>query len=189
MIHELDASIKQLLTTEMSRKVNVSFDQPTRDWANSLILTTPVLNLFLFDIRENNVLRQHQWEKVANGNGNGRSHKKRTPYRFDCHYLLTSWANQVDGQHRLLSEAMLALLNFPALPKDVLTSSLKEQPFEIQTRLGSHDKLTNPAELWSAINNDIRAAVSYIVTIALSPWEAEQMEAPVQTKRLAVAAA
>ena len=187
MIHDLDRSLEQLLTTHMPRKVNISFAQPTSGESSKFSQTTPTLNLFLFDIRENNVLRQHQWQAAnsnGNGNGNGRSHKQRTPYRFDCHYLITAWAKTIDGQHQLLSEAMHILLQHPVLPDAALVRSLQKPQFPIQAKLGSHDKLTNPAELWSALENQIRAAISYIVTIELNPWQPIAEEAPVVTKRL-----
>lgn len=187
MIHDLDRTLEQLLTTQMPRKVNISFAQPTSGESSKFSQTTPTLNLFLFDIRENNMLRQHQWQAAnhnGNGNGNGRSHKQRTPYRFDCHYLITAWAKTIDGQHQLLSEAMHVLLQHPVLPDEALVGSLQKPQFPIQTKLGSHDKLTNPAELWSALENQIRAAVSYIVTIELNPWQPIAEEAPVVTKRL-----
>lgn len=182
MIHDLDSSLEQLLQKEMPRQVNISFEQPTGAESKKFSQKTPTLNLFLFDVRENNMLRQHQWQAVENGNG--RSQKQRTPYRFDCHYLLTAWASSIEDQHRVLSEAMYVLLQYPLLPDDVLVGSLERPQFPIQTRLGSHDKLTNPAELWSALENQIRAAVSYIVTIELNPWQVELEEPPVHTKRL-----
>ncbi|MCA9953379.1 MAG: DUF4255 domain-containing protein, partial [Anaerolineales bacterium] len=180
-------TLEHLLLAQMPRKVNISFAQPTSGESSKFSQTTPTLNLFLFDIRENNVLRQHQWQAAnsnGNGNGNGRSHKQRTPYRFDCHYLITAWAKTIDGQHQLLSEAMHILLQHPVLPDAALVGSLQKPQFPIQAKLGSHDKLTNPAELWSALENQIRAAVSYIVTIELNPWQPFAEEAPVVTKRL-----
>jgi hypothetical protein len=49
--------------------------------------------------------------------------------------------------------------------------SLKSPPFEIQARLAAHDRLTNPAEVWSSLDNELRPSVSYIVTLALDPWK------------------
>ena len=187
MIDDLDRTLAQLLQNSMPRKVNVSFEQPTSSESAKFSQTTPTINLFLFDVRENNVLRQHQWQTPQNGNGttgNGRSQKQRTPYRFDCHYLITAWAKTVNDQHKVLSEAMYVLLQHPVLPKEDLVGTLQEPQFPIQTRLGSHDKLTNPAELWSALENQIRAAVSYIVTIELNPWQPLAEAPPVHTKRL-----
>lgn len=187
MIHDLDTTIKNLLLANMPSKVDVKFDQPVRNWTK---VTEPILNLYLFDVRENNVLRAHHWQP-ANGTQathNGSGSKRRTPFRFDCHYLLTAWAKEIADQHRLLSEATAILLQYPILPKSFLTGSLEPNrfdfPLEVPARVGSHDKLTNPAELWSALDNQIRPAVSYIVTIPLNPWEEEPVAKPVRTKQL-----
>jgi hypothetical protein len=66
---------------------------------------------------------------------------------------------------------LLALFRFPILSDDRLVGSLKNPPFEIQARLAAHDRLTNPAEVWSSLDNELRPSVSYIVTLALDPWK------------------
>jgi hypothetical protein len=132
------------------------------------------VNFFLYDLRENAVLRQHQWEQVAGANGrradSHQAHLKRTPFRVDCLYMLTTWAAEPEDEHRLMSRAMLALFRFPVLPPERLVGSLKGQPYELQTRLASHDRLTNPAEVWGALDNELRPSISYIVTLAMDPW-------------------
>jgi hypothetical protein len=137
------------------------------------------VDLFLYDVRENNVLRQHQWEQVAGGNGRrseasratgNLARLKRSPFRVDCFYMLTTWANDPEDEHRLLTRALLALFRFPVLPEDRLVGALRNPIFEIQARLAVHDRLTNPAEMWSALDNEMRPSVPYIVTLALDPW-------------------
>lgn len=88
MIADLDRTIEQLLTAELPIKngeIDVKFDQPKREW--SARLSRPTVNFFLYDVRENNILRQHQWEKVVvDKNGrlqNGAVQRKRTPFRVD----------------------------------------------------------------------------------------------------------
>lgn len=170
MIEDLDKSITQLLVNEIpvaNGDIGIEFHQPTREW--SARRTKPVINLFLYDVRENNTLRQHQWQQV--GNGRDRlSHQKRTPYRVDCHYMLTCWANEPEDEHYLLSRAMLALFRHPILPEVYLVGQMKEQPFDIQAHLARHDRLTNPAEVWSVLDNEMRPAIAYIITLALDPW-------------------
>ena len=172
MLDDLDETIRQLLIAETPVKngeVEISFDQPKREW--SARLSRPTINLFLYDVRENNVLRQHQWERVA-GNGNdGRAHLKRTPLRVDCTYMLTTWASIPEDEHRLLTRVLLALFRFPILPEDRLVGALRNPPFDIQASLASHEKLTNPAEVWASLDNEIRPSASYQVTLALDPWK------------------
>jgi hypothetical protein len=172
MIEDLDETIRQLVSSEMPIKngeIEVSFDQPKREWSSRL--SKPTVNFFLYDLRENPVLRQHQWEDVPTKKpGDNQAHRKRSPFRIDCFYMLTTWANEPDDEHRLLSRCLSVLFRHPVLPEDRLIGLLKNQPYEIQARLASHDRLTNPAELWSAMDNEMRPSISYIVTLALDPW-------------------
>lgn len=172
MIADLDETIRQLLIAELPVKngeIDISFEQPKREW--SARISKPTVNMFLYDLRENATLRQHGWERLAPGNGNNLAHLKRTPFRVDCLYMLTTWAAEPDDEHRLMTRALLALFRYPVLPDDRLLGSLKNPLFEIQARLASHDRLTNPAEVWSSLDNEMRPSVSYIITLALDPWQ------------------
>jgi hypothetical protein len=172
MLADLDETLRQLLNAEIPIKngeVDISFHQPKREW--SARLTKPSINLFMYDIRENQVLRQHQWEDVPVGRPTDpQFHQRRSPFRVDCYYMLTTWAAEPDDEHRLMTRTMLALFRYPTLPENRLVGGLKNQPYEIQTHLASHDRLTNPAEVWSSLDNELRPTISYIVTLALDPW-------------------
>ena len=175
MIADLDETIRQLLIAEIpirNGEIDIKFDQPKREW--SARLTRPTINFFLYDVRENVILRRHQWEKVgADGNGGAElraARLKRTPFRVDCHYMMTTWATEPEDEHRLLSASLMALFRHPVLPEERLVGGMRNQPYELQVRLASHDKLTNPAEVWGALDNEIRPSISYIVTLALDPW-------------------
>jgi len=181
MITDLDNSIKKLLTTELSIKngeIDIQFAQPTREW--SARLNKPTINFFLFDIRENVTLRQHQWEQLArNSDGTPTTTQlKRTPFRLDCHYLLTSWVPQgrADDEHRLLSLLLLTLFRHPTLPPEFFQGQMVQQPFAVPCRVASHDILTNPTEIWTVLDNELRPCISLLVTIALDPWSSHDEE-------------
>lgn len=170
MIADLDETLRQLLVAELPVKngeIDIKFDQPRREW--SARLTKPTVNLFLYDVRENTTLRQHQWEAVKNGRGAPAS-RKRTPFRVDCCYMLTIWAAEPEDEHRLLTRVMLTLFRYPILTKDRLVGSMQNQPFDVAAQLAVSERLTNPAEVWSALDNEIRPTIPYLVTIALDPW-------------------
>jgi hypothetical protein len=174
MIADLDETIRQLLIDTLPIKngeIDIHFDQPRREW--SARLSKPTINLFLYDIRENASLRVHQWETVQIDAA--RVSSKRTSFRIDCTYMITIWAADSEDEHRLMSRLMLALLRFPILPSDRYVDDLRSQPFEIQTALARHDKLTNPAEVWGSLDNEIRPSVSYTATLAFDPWTAAEL--------------
>ena len=172
MLADLDETIRQLLIAELPVKngeLDISFDQPKRDWSSRI--SKPTVNLFLYDVRENNVLRQNQWERVGNGGRDATAHLKRTPVRIDCSYIVTAWAADTEDEHRLLTRCMLALFRFPALPAKLLVGALQNPPFDIQARLAQHDVLEDPSDLWNVLDNEMRPSVSYVLTLALDPWQ------------------
>lgn len=182
MIEDLDENIKQLLVAEMpiqNGMINVQFDQPKREWSAKLG-KKPTINFFLYDVRENNTLRQHQWERLQSDNGKKQpAQLKRTPFRMDCYYMLTVWGADPEVEHSVLSRCILTLLRFPVLPEDRLIGKLQNPLFPIQTRLASYDKLTNPAEVWASLDNEMRPSLSYIITLTFDPWQKSIVEAPI----------
>lgn len=182
MIPDLDETIRQLLMDELPIKngeIDVNFDQPKRDWSSRI--STPTINLFLYDVRENNVLRQHQWERLNGSAPRDVASLKRTPMRVDCSYIVTAWAADVEDEHRLLTRTMLALFRFPVLPNHRLVGDLEDPPYEIQARVARHDKLTDPSDLWNVLDNEIRPSISYVITLALDPWQ--EITAPIVRTR------
>ncbi len=174
MLADLDETIRRLLIDELPVKngeVEISFDQPRREWSSRL--SRPTLNLFLYDLRENNVLRQHQWQQMgSSGNKEAAvARHKRTPMRVDASYLVTAWAADPADEHRLLTRCMLALFRHPTLPTERLVGSLQNPPYDIQAKLARHDVMTDPTDLWNVMDNEIRPGVSYVITLALDPWQ------------------
>ncbi|MEZ4683782.1 MAG: Pvc16 family protein [Caldilineaceae bacterium] len=212
MIHLLDQSLRRLLVYELNiDEEQVSFQQPVGEWMKDLSSSKPVINLYLYDVRENAPLRRQQWEQMVNGhNGDSRQNKaslRRSPLLIDCFYVVSAWS-QADQrsrptmEHSLLSRCLLALARHPILnPKttdagdlavtpgrsimpadrqrqiDFLEEALLDQDIEIRTRLANHDVLTNPAEVWSAMENQMKAAFSYVVTLPMNPWQDLTQEA------------
>ena len=173
MIADLDESIKELLTAEIPIKngdIDIKFDHPKREWSSKI--NRPTINFFLYDVRENVILRKHQWEQQGQNGDFNLAHLKRTPFRVDCHYMITTWVpgEHAGDEHRLLSLTLLALFRNPTIEEQYLVGQMRNQSFEIPAKVAAHDKLTNPAEVWSALDNEMRPSISYIVTIPLDPW-------------------
>lgn len=172
MFDALDETIRELLIAELpitAGEIGVEFDQPKREW--SARLSRPTINFFLYDVRENVQLRQFQPQYRSSGPST--ADRKRPPTRLDCHYIITAWATEAADEHRLLARTMQTLLRFNQIPRERLIDRMADQPFDITTKLASHDKLPNPAEVWSALDNEVRPSVSYIITLAMDPYEPE----------------
>lgn len=172
MFDELEEALRQLLIQEIpitDGEIEIAFDQPKREW--SARLSRPTINLFLYDVRENVMLRNYGFPVSDNEGGEANTVlRKRTPLRMDCNFMVTTWATEPADEHRLLADTMLALARYPTLPERLLEGRLAEQPYELRTLLGAHDRLTNVAEIWSSLDNEIRPSVSYQVVVTMDPW-------------------
>ncbi len=126
MLADLDESLKTLLKRDLDRHgfdgVEIEFDAPDKEWAASL--SSPAVNLFLYDIREAKELRPIDWEERMR---DGRTFDLRPPLRIDASYAVTAWTRDVQDEHRLLSQVMAALYAFPTLPEEVLTAVARER--------------------------------------------------------------
>jgi hypothetical protein len=128
-------------------------------------LSRPTVNCFLYDVRENLDLRQTDWEVQKK---NGSTTARRLPARIDATYQVTVWARAPEDEHRLLWRVLVALFHHPTLPEDILQGQLRNQVFVTRAVVVQPSQArANPAELWQALDNRIRPALTYTVTVPL----------------------
>lgn len=171
MIEDLDEALRHLLIREMPIKngeVDIQFNQPKREW--SARLSRPTLNLFLYDVRENVKLRHAAQGWDIERRSDGTAIQRRKPFRADLHYLLTAWATEPEDEHRLLARALMALFRVPEVPADLLPESLHDQPAPITMKVAQYDTVQSLTDLWSAMDNELRPALTCMVTLALNPY-------------------
>ncbi len=167
MLADLDESMRTLLKRELDRHgfdgVEIVFDAPDKEWAASL--SSPAVNLFLYDIREAKELRPIEWEERAGPND--RLIDLRPPLRIDASYAVTAWTRDVQDEHRLLSQTMAALYAFPTLPGDVLTASLANgsQRYPLKTRT-AQERHEDASDFWTAVGGQYKASFNYVVTLS-----------------------
>ncbi|HSJ52938.1 MAG TPA: DUF4255 domain-containing protein, partial [Anaerolineae bacterium] len=171
MIDDLDEALRKLLIREMpirNGEVDVKFDQPKREWAARV--SRPTVNLFLYDARENQKLRQAQplWDIFQNPDGTVT--RQRKPVRVDLHYMLTAWAAEPEDEHRLLGRALMALFRSSSLPEDLVPESLGRQPAPISFLVAQYDELRNATDIWNVLDNEMRPGIALVVTLALDPY-------------------
>ena len=170
MIDDLDEALRKLLIREIPIKngeVEIAFDQPKREWSSRL--SRPTLNFFVYDLHENNKLRRSKQWRVEYQN-DGTAVQRRPPIRLDVHYMITAWAADPGDEHRLLTRALLVLLQMPSLPEDVLPESLQGQPSAIPIEIAQPDALANATDIWSVLDNEMRPAIACTITLALDPY-------------------
>jgi hypothetical protein len=165
---DLDETLRQLLIRQVPldpAEVEISFDAPDRQWSGRL--TRPTVNCFLYDVKENLKLRNDPWEVRRDGT-NHTGIRQRIPHRIDVTYQVTAWATAAEDEHRLLWRLLVVLTKFGTLPTDVLQGALQEQPLAIPTSVAQVEQMpANYADLWQSLDNRIRPALTYVVTVAL----------------------
>lgn len=151
---------------------NVTFEQPTRtlikEWPK------PAINLFLHDMRENNRLRGQQ--PVWNGQRReGQEIRRRQPLTFDLHYMITIWTadNERERQHPILFAVLMALLRNDGLPDALRRQHLPEMEEGVSFKVAQYETHTNPREIWSVLDNEMRLAIDLVATLSINPFHYE----------------
>ncbi len=174
MISDIDEVLKKMLTDEIEIKgneIDISFDQPKREWSSRL--GKPTLNVFLFDLRENLRLRGAE-QYVTIRRPDGTAEVRRNLVRMDLRYLVTAWLKDAEDEHLLLSSALIALLRNPFIPKKYLSENLQGQPSPIPLEVATFPTEKGPmdkfSEIWGVLDNEMRAGILLTITLAIDPY-------------------
>jgi hypothetical protein len=182
MISDLDESIKELLTKRGlldPAEVDIKFEMPNRGWSASI--SKPTVSIYLYDVRENHQLRGTEW--TVTRDENGKATRKKNPSRVDLAYLITVWTSDIADEHRLLWHVLHTLFRYPDLPVELLSGELSSHEYPIRTSTAQPDGLfNNPADFWSALDNEIKPSINYVVTLPLDTDIA--FTAPVVTTKI-----
>jgi hypothetical protein len=163
VIHEVDEALRRLVERELdSSGVEISFEAPTRDWAARR--SAPTLDLYLYDIREDRLRRNVAREPVHDEHGIvvGR---RRPPRMFKLSYLVTAWTQRPEDEHRLLSTILACALRYDALPRDILSGSLSEQPLNMPVTVAlppPEDRAIS--DVWTALGGELKPSLDLVIT-------------------------
>ncbi len=166
MLHDLDKTFENILIAEGKlnpNEIDISFEQPTREWSSRL--SRPTLDCWCFDLRENLKLRNMEMRVAPNGN---RGRTNLPPRRFDLTYLATAWARKIEDEHQLLWRALGTLKRYTALDPEQCEGALRYQTHEIPLLVG--DMSNNPVnlvDLWSVLDNEMRLGFIMTATVEL----------------------
>ncbi len=199
MFQDLDQTLAALLEKELPQDalgqaaspLRVTFAAPDHDFPGSLkALKPPLVNLFLYDLRENRELRSNEWTAERDGGGGGGVSRQRPPVRVDCSYLVTAWGSSTDAEprakeeHWILGEVARALVKYSTLPEALLQGGLQGQQPPLPAAALGAGQLQSPSEFWQAMGGKPRPALHYTVTVALAPWAAVAAGKPVIDRRI-----
>lgn len=179
MIAAVDDSLRTLVRQDVlnGTDIEISFEAPTKDW--SARRNTPTLNLYLYDIREDTERRVVQYEETRDEQGFVVS-RAMPPRKFKLSYLVTAWTQRPEDEHRLLSAVLSCFVRFDALPRDVLTGGLDEQPEPVRCTIA----LPLPperalSEVWSALGGELKPSLDLVVTTPFVTARYQEVGPPV----------
>jgi hypothetical protein len=168
MIRDLSETLRAILTQPgLPAELHLAaivFDHPDE----SFHPTVPTIDLFLFDVRENTDLRLNEPSIVRN---NGSASVIQPPRRVLCTYLATAWVTSgtdpVLQEHRLLTQVLQVLSQYPTIPTNLAQGTIKtnDPPVPLQVAVGT--PATGISEFWSAVGAKLRPSLTVEATIAL----------------------
>ncbi|MFK0256222.1 DUF4255 domain-containing protein [Streptomyces sp. NPDC090445] len=164
MIHEVDEVLKGLLGSGAltGSGIEVSFEAPTRDWAARR--NAPVVNTYLYDIRED-VARRQRGHVAVRDERDVVVRRSQPPRWFRLSYLVTAWTKTPQDEHRLLSAVLATLLPREVLPPDELPGSLRALNLSVPlTVAGIQTESRSLAEIWSALGGELKPSLDLVVT-------------------------
>ena len=181
VIHEVDSALRTLIDREAGiRDVEVVFDAPTREWASRR--TTPTVDVYLYDIREDLRRRERGVLNEYNDDQTRIVGRHLPPRHFKLSYLVTAWTQRPEDEHRLLSALLGAFLRYDALPADMLSGPLAEIGLPVPLTVG----LPPPedrgfADVWSALGGELKPSIDVVVTAPINTGQQFEVGPPVTT--------
>jgi hypothetical protein len=122
----LDRLVRAHLRCAGREAAAVAFDPPDAAWAAST--PRPVVNLFLYDLREAKARRVVDWTTT---DAEGRA--VQPPLRLEVSYAVTAWAESAREEHGLLSELLAVLHGHRVLPG--FEAAVARPPDDLAARL------------------------------------------------------
>jgi Pvc16 N-terminal domain len=178
VIHEIDDALRKLVERELAGSgVEISFEAPTSDWAARR--SSPTVDLYLYDIREDRDRRNMAFEPVRDETGVivGR---RRPPRMFKLSYLVTAWTQRPEDEHRLLSTILACAVRYDALPRDILSGTLLEQPLNMPVTVAlppPEDRALS--DVWTALGGDLKPSLDLVITAPVDSRHVEPVGPPV----------
>jgi hypothetical protein len=163
MIHEVDETLRRFVRRDglPGNEVELSFEAPTKEWSSRR--TGPVVDLYLYDIRED--LRRRQYGEIETRGDDGIVTARDAPPRwFKLSYLVTAWTQRPEDEHRLLSEMLGCFLLRDSLPRDLLVGSLadvgKIVPYTVALPPPQDRALS---DVWSALGGELKPSLDLVL--------------------------
>jgi hypothetical protein len=190
MIHEVDEALRSVIgeRVAVADELEVAFDAPRGDWLTRRS-QSPMVNAFLYDIREDTTRRDVAPVPITNDAGIviGR----RAPLRrFRLSYLVTAWTQRPEEEHLLLTRLLSTFLAFDEIPLEHLTGTLRTASLgHGQTGKGTIPTIVSVAlpppqdrsisDVWSALGGELKPSLDLVVVAPIEPGRHYEVGPPV----------
>lgn len=173
MLYDLDLTLEEFLKAELpnlfgdsvsTTPIALTFVTPNPEF----LVTLPALNLFLYDIRENQELRSSSWSITRQNDGTAT--REPPQVRIDCSYLITMWTSDPKDfatEHKILGEVMQVLMSYSILPPTILQGKLADSDTPLRASILGQVKVQSLGELWQAMGGKPKATLNYTVTVPM----------------------
>lgn len=152
--------------TSLTSTMQIDFGHPSNRREEA---TEPILNAYIYDIRESKQLQHSGRQLERNQTGSRQTaNVSWPPTWFEISVLLTAWDKTAFGEHHLLTEALTVLLRHRSLKEEFLVSELRG--YGNLSMSVSLDPAIEVGSLWSALTVPLRAALFLTITV---PFEAQ----------------
>jgi Pvc16 N-terminal domain len=172
VLNDVDQSLRSLIEAVVANtaagdgQASVAFAPPTPDWADAQ--NGPVVNLFLYDIRED--LDGQSSDEVDIRDDDGKVIGRLPPPRkYQLSYLASAWCGDAEAEHELLGAILATVPDDPGIPAEHLTGRLADQGLPVRIKVATPVAGANTWDLWSALGTPPRTAVDIVVTAPLVP--------------------
>src|SRR5918999_5432049 len=161
-IADLDEALRALLRRELKRHgfegVEIAFDAPSRDWSGKL--TSPTVDLFLYDLREASDRAQLS---PSEQRGNGQSVVTSPALQLELTYAVTAWTKAVEDEHRLLSQVLAILFSYRRLPAELLNGALDGGAGLARAETPVGRPREEKSDFWTSVGGQYNASIDFVV--------------------------
>src|SRR5437762_9159109 len=164
MIQDVDETLRGLVRDEAldGDQVEIAFDAPTQEWVARR--NAPSVDLYLYDIREDLMRREVQWEPHRTETGLV-DHWRPPPRRYKLSYMVTAWTQRPEDEHRILSGLLSTFLRHEELAANQLAGDLGKQTLPLYLTIAL--PLTSDrsiADVWSALGGELKPSLDLVVS-------------------------
>jgi hypothetical protein len=193
VLHDADASLASWLTSVLPSGTKISFHAPEPGWADGPP-DPPLVDVFLYDIREDEEERPVGWTPVRDGDGRTVA-RQQAPRRYALRYLVTAWTGGYEApsaeagglparggpapaEHEMLGALLSACADLDTLPTECLRGSLAEAGRPVLLRCAPAGRDTDLERWWAGFGLPPRTFLDLLLVVPVVPEPDRDVASP-----------